>query len=238
MEKIMPTVLITGANRGLGLEYARQYAAEDWQVIATARDPENAHELNVLDNTEVIALDVADQGSIDNLGKALEDRALTHVISNAGVFGPHKQTFADMDYEGWHKMLRVNTLAPMHLAKVVLPNLLAAKEASEKGYEVPKLAFMSSRLGSIAEFEGGGYYAYNSSKAALNMVAHGIAAQLKPQGIVTLILHPGWVQTDMGGPGAPLKPQESITGLRKVIMGATLDQTGKFLDYQGKELPW
>ncbi len=230
----MPTVLITGANRGLGLEYARQYAADGWDVIATAREPEEAHELNALDNTEVVDLDVTDGGSIKNLGKALEDRALTHVICNAGVFGPDKQTFDDMDYEGWHAMLRVNLIAPMHLAKVVRPNLLAAKDSGA----VPKLAFMSSRLGSISLFQGGGYYAYNSSKAALNMVGHGIAAELKSEGIVTLLLHPGWVQTDMGGANAPLKPKQSIEGLRRVIGNATLEDAGKYLDYEGKELPW
>ena len=231
----MPTVLITGANRGLGLEYAKQYAADGWDVIATTREPDKAEALKALSGKiEVMKLIVSDLKSIEALAQSLKDRSISIVINNAGIYGPETQSFDSMDYDKWLEVFRVNTIAPFQIAKNLLPNLLAAKA---KG-EMPKLCFMSSIMGSISSFDGGNYFAYASSKAALNMIGHGIAAVTRDQGIITLLLHPGWVQTDMGGKNAPLHPPESISGLRKVIDAATVEKSGGYFDYQGNQLPW
>jgi NAD(P)-dependent dehydrogenase (short-subunit alcohol dehydrogenase family) len=225
----MPTVLITGANRGLGLEYARQYLADGWTVIGTAREPEKAAALQQLGKVEILPLDVGNRDSVMALARALQGRPLDLLISNAGIYGGKRQSLGDMDYAAWAETFLTNTIGPFQLAEALLPNLRAGKNA--------KLALMTSLMGSIADASAGSII-YRSSKTALNMVGHLLAVDLKPKGITVLLLHPGWVATDMGGQGAPLQPPESITGLRQVIAGATIAETGAYLDYQGKQLPW
>jgi NAD(P)-dependent dehydrogenase (short-subunit alcohol dehydrogenase family) len=225
----MPTVLITGANRGLGLEYARQYLQDGWQVIGTARAPEKASELKALNGVEILPLDVGNRESVAALAQSLKGRLIDLLISNAGIYGGKRQVLGDMDYDAWAETFVTNTIGPFHLVEALLPNLQAAKNA--------KIALMTSLMGSIADASSGSII-YRSSKAALNMVGHLLAADLKRQNITVLLLHPGWVATDMGGQGAPLQPPESITGLRQVIAKATITETGAYLDYQGKQLPW
>lgn len=232
----MPTLLISGANRGLGLEFVKLYAAEGWDVIAGCRRPDEAGDLRALaedgpgsGKVEVHALDVAEPNSLDSFKGAVGDRPLDLVIANAGVYGGDAQkTLGDLDYDAWLETLRINTQGPVRLAAAFAENLKAAKG---------KLIAITSQLGSI-EQSSGGLYAYRSSKAALNMAFKGVALEMKDAGVAVGVLHPGWVQTDMGGKNAPVTPPQSIEGMRKVIAGLTLAQTGSFHAFDGKPLPW
>ncbi len=228
----MPTLLISGANRGLGLEFVRQYAADGWDVIAGVRRPDEASELRALadgDQVEVHALDVAEPNTLDSFKGAVGERPLDLVIANAGVYGGHGQSrLAELDFDAWLETLRINTLGPVRLAAAFAENLKAAKG---------KLIAITSQMGSIAQ-SGGGFYAYRSSKAALNMAFKSVALELKDSDVVAAVLHPGWVQTDMGGKNAPVTPRDSIAGMRKVIAGLTLEDAGSFHAFDGEALPW
>lgn len=224
----MPCVLITGANRGLGLEFARQYAADGWQVIATCRRPAEAHDLAAL-GVEVLPLDVADWGQVARLGEELMARPIDLLLNNAGVYGDH-QNLGDIDPDAWLRALAANTVAPVLLTQTLLPNLLAGKGR--------KAAFVTSQMGSISDNSSGAFYAYRSSKAALNAAVKSLSIDLKALGIPVVLLHPGWVRTDMGGPSAPLLPPQSVAGMRRVIEGLSMEKSGAFLDFSGKTLSW
>ncbi len=236
----MPTVLITGANRGIGLELARAFAGDGWSVVATARKPA-AGDLAAVSGVEVIGCDVSDDASVAGLVTALGDRPLDIVINNAGVSG-RKETQArgepahldEVDLDHWLQVLEVNTVAPFRVARAVRHNLAKGRHKV--------LATVSSRLGSLEHAAGGtglgGMYPYRSSKAAVNMVVRCLATDLAELGITTITLHPGWVRTDMGGDQAPVMPADSAAGLKKVIEGATPDVTGQFFNYDGASLPW
>lgn len=220
----MPTVLITGANRGLGLEFARQYSADGWSVIATARNPEAATELKVT-GAEVHPLETTDPASLDSLQAALGDRAIDVLIANAGVLGP-----AQFDRDAWADTLLANVIAPTELIIRLKPNVLASQHR--------KIIGLSSILGSIAANDSGGIIAYRSSKAALNAAWRSLSIDWKGSGLTLAMIHPGWVKTDMGGPGAQIDAVTSITSYRKVIAGLTPADSGSFLDYQGNRLEW
>ena len=224
----MPSVFITGANRGLGLEFARQYAAEGWQVIAACRRPDAAEALAAL-KVETIGLDVADFAAIAALPNQLAGRPIDLLINNAGV-NASRQSLGNLDPAEWEQVLRINAVAPLKIAEALLPNLLAG--------DGRKLAFVSSRMGSIGDNDGGGYYSYRASKAALNAAVKCLSIDLAPKGLAALLLHPGWVQTDMGGAGAPVTPPVSVAGMRRVIAAAGPANNGSFLDYMGSSLPW
>ena len=229
----MPTVLITGANRGIGLEFARQYAADGWKVHATARKPEEAKDLaKVSGDVHIHALDVQNREAIAKLGDHIQD-PLDVVIANAGIGGRTRdgrmQTFGELDYEAFLETLEVNTLGAVATAEVFQPHLKAG------GFK--KLACITSLMGSIEDTSGGAV-AYRTSKAALNMAMQASAAQLADDGIAVAVLHPGWVQTDMGGSQAPVTPADSVGGMRKVIDGLETSNTAQFMDYTGKALPW
>ena len=225
----MTTVLISGANRGIGLEFARQYAADGAQVIAGVRDPDAAHDLRALDGVETHALDVGDDGSVAAFHATVGGRAVDILIANAGVFGGGSQTLGAIDFDAWLRTFDVNALGPVRLAQAFLANLRAGADK--------KLVAITSTLGSTST-HGGDMFAYRASKAALNNAWAGLAAALKGEGIVCLPLHPGWVQTDMGGQGAQITPAESVEGLRKVIAKAGPAQSGHVHAYDGKALPW
>jgi len=227
----MPTVLITGANRGLGLEFARQYAEAGWHVIATCRDPAGAAALSELMKTQdvrVEALDVNEFDAVDALAHSLEGTAIDILINNAGIGGP-RQDSMDMDEAGFMQVLHTNAMAPLKISQALRAHVAASTEK--------KIAAISSGLGSIAH-NGGGRYAYRTSKAALNMIMKGLAADWAKDGILVAVLAPGWVRTDMGGPGAMYSPEESISGMRRVLAGLTPAQSGKFLTHTGNENPW
>ena len=222
------TVLVTGANRGLGLEFARQYREAGWHVIGTARDPGDADELEALD-VQIVQLDVTDQDSVDRMAAALAGQSIDVLINNAGIF-PRVGTIAEIDFDDYSRTLAVNTVGPVRVTRALLPNLRQGK--------LKVIAGLSSNLGSIAENERGNFYGYRESKAGLNMFTKTLAAELGPEGFICVVLTPGWVQTDMGGPGAPLEPSESIAGMKAVLDKLTPADNGTFWSYDGSQMPW
>ncbi len=223
-----PTVLITGANRGLGLEFAKQYAADGWHVIGTARKPDGAEDLIALD-VEVAQLDVADADSIAALAQSLEGRSIDMLINNAGIF-PRAGSIDDVDFDDYMQTLVVNTVGPVRVTRALLPHL-------RKG-DKKTIVNISSRLGSIELTTSGVFYGYRESKAALNMFTKTLAVELQPEGFTCLTVHPGWVQTDMGGANANLTPEESISGMRATIEKLGPAETGTYWSYAGEEVPW
>lgn len=234
----MPTVLVTGSNRGLGLEFVRQYAADGWQVIATCRRPEEADELNALTGGGAVSverLDVADEGSIAALRAQVGSRPIDLLVNNAGVYGDRPaQVLGSLEAEEWLRVLRVDAIAPVLVAQALADNLIAAAQSGRPAV----IATLTSKMGSIAENTSGGSYAYRSGKAALNAAMRSLAIDLAPRGVLSVLLHPGWVRTAMGGPNGLIDPPESIAGMRRVIAGLTPHTSGGFFDYSGKEVPW
>lgn len=237
----MPTLLVTGANRGLGLEFVRQYGADGWRVHAICRAPSNAADLDAVaaessGRVSIHAADVSDLASIDAVAETLAGEALDVVINNAGVYAPAAarrdsvgQGLDDMDFDFWQAALRINTLAPFKVAQAFRAHLAASDQR--------KLVTVSSAMGSI-ELTDDGYYAYRSSKAAVNMVMAVLARELAAEGIIVGLFSPGWVRTRMGGPTANLSVEESISGLRDQIARLTLERSGRFFRHDGSPLPW
>ena len=227
----MPTVLITGANRGLGLEFVRQYAARGWAVLACCRALAEALELAaVRGNVEVHALDVRDLDAIASLARTLAGRPIDILLNNAGVYGPQKMTLGRIDYDAWKEVLLVNTLAPARLAECFIENIATSDRKL--------IACISSKMGSIAANAEGRHYLYRSSKAALNAVVKSLSIDLRERGMSVVTLHPGWVRTDMGGAEADLEIPTSVTGIIGVLDRVKLADSGKFFDYDGSEIPW
>jgi NAD(P)-dependent dehydrogenase (short-subunit alcohol dehydrogenase family) len=225
----MPSLLITGANRGLGLEFVRQYAAAGWRIIATARQLDEAGDLRAVPgDLQIEQLDMSDLSAVAGLATRIGDQPLDLVIANAGTWGPQRIETA-LDGDGWLDAFAVNSVAPVLLAHATRPNLVAAKG---------KFIAITSKMGSIADNESGGYIAYRSSKAALNAALKSLSIDWAGSGIAVAALHPGWVQTRMGGSAAPLTPEESIAGMREVIASLQPAQSGAFLDYSGAPIPW
>ena len=224
----MATILITGAGRGLGLELATQYAKDGWQVIGTVRDEAGRQRLKKI-GAEAHALDVSDFAKARELARRLQGRALDILFCNAGIIGKRGMALGSFDYESWNEVMRVNVLGAAAVAEALVDNVAASGKKT--------IAMMSSRLGSIAE-SSGATLPYATSKAALNMLVKGLAASLGGRGIKVLALSPGWVRTDMGGESAPLAPETSIAGLRKVLAGLKSADSGKFFSYDGSPIPW
>ena len=221
----MSTILVSGAGRGLGLELARQYAADGWRVIGTVRDTK----AKLPSGVEPQVADVTERKQIAALAKALKDTAFDVLFCNAGIIGKRGMALGSFDYASWEEVLRVNVLGAAALAEALVDNVAASK--------LKVIAMMSSRLGSITEASGI-TVPYATSKAALNMLVKGLAANLQTKGVVVVALSPGWVRTDMGGAGAPLAPETSVAGLRQVIAGLKPADSGKFLSYDGTPIPW
>lgn len=225
----MPTVLISGANRGIGLEFARQYAQAGWRVIATSRSPGKAEALRALGpSVTVHHLDVADFAAIAALGRTLGRDSVDVLIANAGIGGPTAMTPDAIDIEGWGETFRINAMAPLVLAASFQPQVARSEQR--------KMIAITSRLGSMGANGEGGRYAYRSSKAALNAVWRSFA--LDHPELIVAVLHPGWVRTDMGGRDALLGVEESVTGLRRVIAGLCKADSGRFYNYDGSPIPW
>lgn len=228
----MTTVLITGANRGIGLEFAKQYAAEGADVIACCRSPEKADALNALARAagfKVMALDVTSPKSVEALKAALNGQSIDILINNAGVGGQRSEPRGSIDFDAWVETFKTNSIAPMLVSRVLHDNLKASK--------LKKLVTITSMMGSIAG-HGGGAYAYRASKAAANSVMHGLSKEWAKDGIAIGIFHPGWVKTDMGGASAPVTPQDSVKGLRAQIAKLSAANSGAYLDFTGKEIAW
>jgi NAD(P)-dependent dehydrogenase (short-subunit alcohol dehydrogenase family) len=222
----MPKILITGANRGIGLEFARQYSADGWEVIATARDPDSAGELNQL-NVRVEQLELRDLDSVTSFGDRI-DGPLDLLIANAGTMKPEEASSAE-DGRAWAEMLIVNSIAPYLLARSCLDRV-----AETKG----KLIAITSGMGSISDNGSGGYVPYRTSKAALNMAWRSLAIDTRSLGVVAAVLNPGWVKTRMGGPSAPTSPQDSVASMRRTIETLGPEQSGGFFDHDGRPYPW
>jgi NAD(P)-dependent dehydrogenase (short-subunit alcohol dehydrogenase family) len=226
----MPTVLITGASRGIGLELAKQYAGDGWSVIATARDPKNADGLNALKgDIRIEKLEVTDEKQIAALAKALKGTAIDVLLNNAGMLTGY-ESFGETDAESWLQTLHVNSVAPLKLTEALVEQVAASKQK--------KVASITSGMGSIGSHASTGAYAYRSSKAALNMVMVTAANELRSRGISVAVISPGWVKTDMGGAGAPLDVKQSAAGIRKVIDKLNVGISGQFFNYSGETLPW
>ena len=222
----MPTILITGANRGLGLEFVRQYAAAGWRVLATVRDPMKGKPASEA-GAEIYVCDVGDPRQIGRLGEALRGVELDVVLANAGVYGQN-QEFGAVDGDGFLEVMRVNALAPLKLAEALVPCLVGRK----------LFAAVSSKMGSITENSSGGSYAYRASKAALDMVIKTLAIDLAGKGVTVLALSPGWVRTDMGGPSAPLDAATAVSGMRQVMEAVGPADSGSFRHYDGARVEW
>ena len=233
----MPRVLITGANRGLGLEFARQYAAEGWEVIATARNPRQSKELEQAaknKNVTVQALDVASDESVKKLAATLKGKAIDLLILNSAIFTRDGSKFGELNFLGWRESFETNVLGAMRVAEVLIENVAASARK--------QIVAISTGMGSLEALEKtigfGAAYQYRTSKAALNMAMSILARDVRPSGISVVVFSPGWVQTDMGGANAALTPEQSIGGMRKVLAGEAMELTGKFLSYDGSVWPW
>lgn len=227
----MPTVMITGASRGLGLEFARQYAAQGWRVIATCRTPAAADALAEVKGTvEVHPLDVADHATIVTLAGVLDGQAIDLLVNNAGMYGRRPADLGTIDYHGWGEVMRVNVMGPLRVAE------LFTEHVARSGLKL--MVAISSRRGSIADNDSGGAYIYRSSKAALNAVMKSLSVDLKARGIAVVAFHPGWVATDMGGAGAALDAPGSVTAMVKAIAALGPKDGGRFINYDGTEVPW
>ena len=229
----MAVALITGANRGLGLALVKAYAGRRDKVFAAVRRTSDRAELDAFAAAqpkwvEVIEMDVSDPAEIGRARRKLEAEPIDVLINNAGIGGPDRQSATDMDYDGLAEALSVNAIAPLRIANAFLPNVKAAKG---------KIITLSSQMGSMQSASSDSL-AYRVSKAAVNRLMRGLASELKPQGIPVLIVHPGWVKTEMGGDGAQLKPEESAAGLIKLVDKLDIASTGKFLAWNGQELAW
>jgi NAD(P)-dependent dehydrogenase (short-subunit alcohol dehydrogenase family) len=226
----MATVLITGTNRGIGLEFAKQYASDGWKVHATVRSDEKAAALSDIGgDLHIHILDINKPDEIKKLASELSGEKIDVLIANAGVHGP-KAGLGNLERESWLDTFAVNTIGPMLLAEAFLEHVAASDQK--------KMIAISSIMGSIAENTMGGNYIYRSSKSALNSAWRSLALEIRDRGIIATAFHPGWVRTDMGGPNASIDTTESVTGLRNVISNLTPDMSGRFFDYTGKELPW
>ena len=221
-------VLVTGANRGLGLEFVKQLQGMGYEVIGTARNPDKATDLKAT-GARVEQLDVADQASVASLATRLMGVPVDILINNAGMLNRADSTLDTLDFEVMERSFQVNSLGPLRVSQALLPNLKAGERKT--------IVSITSRLGSI-ELSTGGLYSYRTSKTALNQINKIISTELAPQGFTCVVMHPGWVRTDMGGANATLAKAESISSMLKVIEHLTIESTGKFFNYDGEELPW
>ena len=235
MGLIMKNILITGANRGLGLEFVRQFLAQGDKVIACCRAPAEAVELQALNNDglEILPLDDSNEEAIQSLpgrlSGILTEKKIAIFINNAGIYG-QTQTLDEVDPEEWLQVFRVNTIAPLLLTRALLPLM---------DRQLPgKLLYLSSKMGSIADNGGGSTYIYRTTKTALNQLVKSLSIDLAGQGLLTAVLHPGWVRTDMGGPNGLIDANESVAGLMQVIDELDVATSGHFFNFDGTEIPW
>jgi NAD(P)-dependent dehydrogenase (short-subunit alcohol dehydrogenase family) len=223
----MPLALITGANRGLGLEFSRQYMGDGWRVIGCCRDPDAARELANA-GAEVMKLDVTQTADVTAASKRLAGTSIDLVVCNAGIAGARAPVLSAVTQVDFDQVMRTNVLGPMWISAALADHIRPGG----------KIAYLSSRMGSIGAMTNAGSALYRASKAALNAVVKAVALELASRGVTAIALHPGWVKTDMGGAGADIDAETSVAGMRGVIERAGLRVSGHFFDYTGKELPW
>lgn len=242
----MPTVLITGSNRGLGLEFVRQFLEADWQVIATCRNPDDADGLKDLqaasgEKLSIERMDVNSDASVRERAASLEGTALDLLINNAGVVdaeaygsgayeGHDDPDLLNYDFDQWTEVIKTNLMSPGRVTAAFRPHLQAGENSV--------VVMMGSTLSSVELTADPGRYSYRTSKAALNSLMRSMAAWLKPLGITCLTISPGWTRTEMGGPQAHNSTEESVSGVIKVIASLTAEDAGKFYNFDGTEIPW
>lgn len=232
----MKTVLVTGANRGIGLEFVNQYASDGWRVLACCRNPDKAEALKTLviqykGLLVVYPLDVADHEKIENLSRELSDETIDLLINNAGIYPTSRSDgFGTTDYDAWARAFHINTMAPLKMAESFIPQVTKS--------QLKTFVTITSKMGSVADNRGGGSYVYRSSKSAVNMVMKSLAIDLESTGVISVLLHPGWVRTDMGGPNGLISTEQSVTGMRQVISQLKTDNSGEFYAFDGQVVPW
>ena len=228
------SILITETNRGIGLEFVKHYLKNNEKVIATCRNKNNAKDLlelkNTTSNLSLLELDVSNPNSINEFASKITGQPIDTFINNAGVFGPRNTEFGNFNAKEWLDVFNINTIAPLLITQKILKNLRLGKNK--------KLVFISSKVGSIEENTGGGMYIYRSSKTALNQVIKSISIDFKDENFIAAALHPGWVQTDMGGPNALIDTKTSVKGMAEVIDSLVLKNSGRFYNYDGSSIPW
>lgn len=223
------TVLITGAGRGIGRQIVLQYLEKGAKVIACARTVSDLDDL-VAKGAEAYPLEVTDIAAINALKASLGDRPIDALINNAGIIGPDRQAVGDMDIDGWRQAMEVNVFAPYRVSEALVDNVAASDHRT--------IVMLSSQMGSVQLTTSSDRFIYRSSKAALNQVMNCLAIEWKSRGVRVISTHPGWVSTDMGGSQAPVTPAESAAGLIAVTEGVTDASSGRFFNYDGKEMPW
>jgi len=230
----MATILVTGANRGLGIEFVEQYLNEGNDVIATYRNENSSMDLiemgNERSNLKLLQLDVSSNKSLNSFAENLGDSPIDIFINNAGVYGPRNSSFGNVDEENWIPAIKINAIAPILLTQLIIKNI---RSGADK-----KLIYITSKMGSIDDNKGGGVYVYRSSKTALNAVVKSLSVDLENEGIVVALIHPGWVKTDMGGPNALIERDTSVRGMTEVISNLDITSTGNFYNYDGSIIPW
>jgi NAD(P)-dependent dehydrogenase (short-subunit alcohol dehydrogenase family) len=228
------SILITGANRGIGLALTRTFAETGWQVLASCREPDAAVDLQQLAQNfaviRILPLEVTDPEQIHELAETLHGTPIDILFNNAGIFGAPDQDFGAQDEAWWLETFRVNVIAPMKIIEALVDNVAASRHRV--------IATMGSLLGCLSENRSGGMHMYRSSKAAVHMLMRGLASDLRERGIIAVALHPGWVRTRFCGPQAPLEPFESAEGIARVLLGLKSESSGKLLTFEGKELAW
>ena len=230
----MATILVTGANRGLGIEFVEQYLNEGNDVIATYRNENSSMDLiemgNERSNLKLLQLDVSSKKSLYSFAKNLGNSPIDIFINNAGVYCPRNSSFGNVDDENWIPAIKVNTIAPILMTQLIIKNI---RSGADK-----KLIYITSKMGSIDDNKGGGAYVYRSSKTALNSVVKSLAVDLENEGMTVALIHPGWVKTDMGGPNALIDKETSVRGMTEVISNLDISSTGNFYNYDGSIIPW
>jgi NAD(P)-dependent dehydrogenase (short-subunit alcohol dehydrogenase family) len=229
------TILITGANRGIGLEFVKQYRIKGFKIYATCRDLAQADELRALEKTHldqihVFELDVSNPRQIQSLAEELQNIPIDIVINNAGIFGGDSEEQNKLNSEEWLEVFRINSIAPIQVIKAFKSNI--------KKSQLKTAVSLTSKMGSIDDNNSGNYYYYRTSKAALNMAMKSLAIDYADYEIKLLSLHPGWVKTRMGGPNALIDTESSVRGMIQVIEKSSIKDSGKFLSFDGTEINW
>lgn len=228
-------VLITGTNRGIGLQMVKAAVNKQWRVFACCRNPHDAEKLSEVARmsgglVSMHTLDISDKAQIQALAYELRTESIDILINNAGVYGSMSNQFGDTDADDWLKTFQINTIAPMQVTEALVENVARSDKKI--------IATVSSKMGSLADNGSGGCYIYRSTKSALNAVVKSMSIDLKPRGITSIILHPGWVKTDMGGPHAEITTRESVNQMFKTLESISLEDAGNFYEIDGSILPW
>tara|TARA_B100000035_G_scaffold311580_1_gene321366 strand:+ start:9965 stop:10657 length:693 start_codon:yes stop_codon:yes gene_type:complete len=227
-----PTILITGANRGLGLKFTELYASKRFNIFATCRSPQNANQLLKIadqnDSITILPLDVGINEEIEELANKIKGVPIDILINNAGIW--RSSSLGSVNKQAWLESFAINSIAPYEVTQALLPNI--------KMGTLKKVVSITSKMGSIDDNTSGGSYIYRSSKSALNMVMRSLENDLRSYDIATLTLHPGWVQTDMGGMNALINDEQSVSGMIEVIDALNINNSGRFIDYAGKHINW